>query len=154
MYSSLFFVELMAFIFRLLFFLPTNICYADNKQKDEDFKAAVAKYKHLEYKGKTYSVIVPDSVTAMINEGMQMHHCIANYVDLVCNGTIVLFLRKNENLEESFVSFEVSEDGEFVQIKGKYDADIVETEEDSENNDVLKFLMRWRDKKYEEIHDS
>lgn len=134
------------------FYIQNNVCYADDEAKNEEFKNAVAKYKDLEYKGKTYSVIVPDSIGAMIDEGMQMHHCIANYVDLVCTGTIVLFLRKTENIKESFVSFEVSEDGEFVQIKGKYDADIVETEEESENNEVLKFLTKWRGKKYEEVY--
>lgn len=134
------------------FYIQNNVCYADDEAKNEEFKKAVAKYKDLEYKGKTYSVIVPNSIAAMIDEGMQMHHCIANYVDLVCTGTIVLFLRKTENLKESFVSFEVSEDGEFVQIKGKFDADIVETEEESENNEVLKFLTKWREKKYEEVY--
>jgi hypothetical protein len=136
------------------FYIQNNVCYADDEAKNEEFKKAVAKYKDLEYKGKTYSVVAPDSIAAMIDEGMQMHHCIANYVDLVCTGTIVLFLRKTENLKESFISFEVSEDGEFVQIKGKFDADIVETEEDSENNEVLKFLTKWREKKYEEVYGS
>lgn len=132
------------------FYIQNNVCYADNPEKDKQFKSAVEKYKHLEMSNEKYSVIVPESINAMIDEGMQMHHCIANYVDLVCNGTIVLFLRKTEELKESFVSFEVTPDGEFVQIKGKFDADIVETEEESENNEVLCFLKKWREEKYDE----
>ena len=136
------------------FYIQNNVCYADNEAKNAEFKAAVDKYKALEYKGKKYSIIAPESINAMIDEGMQMHHCIASYVDLVCNGTIVLFLRKTESLKESFISFEISSEGEFVQIKGKYDADIVETKEDSEDNEVLEFLRKWREKKYEEVYGS
>lgn len=131
------------------FYIQNNICYAGNEQKDNEFKEAVEKYKHLEMKGKKYSVIVPESVDAMIKEGMDMHHCIASYIDMVCKGAIVLFLRKTEATNESLVSFEVDESGEFVQIKGKYDADIEQTEEDSENNEIIAFLLKWRKKKFE-----
>jgi hypothetical protein len=132
------------------FYIQNNIKYAGNEEKDKEFKSAVNNYKHLEMKGKTYSVIVPESIDAMIKEGMDMHHCIASYIDMVCNGAIVLFLRKTESIDESFVSFEVDSDGEFIQIKGKYDADIEMTEDDSEENQIIAFLLKWRKKKFEE----
>ena len=102
----------------------------------------------MEFENEKYAVVTPKNIDSMINEGMQMHHCIASYVDMVCKGAIVLFLRKKESMDESFVSFEVSGDGEFIQIKGKYDEDIEETVEDSENNEVLDFLKEWQKERF------
>ena len=130
------------------FYIQNNICYAEDTQKDEEFQTAVAKYKYLEFENEKYAVVTPKNIDSMINEGMQMHHCIASYVDMVCKGAIVLFLRKKESMDESFVSFEVSGDGEFIQIKGKYDEDIEETVEDSENNEVLDFLKEWQKERF------
>lgn len=136
------------------FYIQNNVCYADDEEKNASFKKAVDKYRYLEFSDETYSVIVPNDIEAMIDEGMQMHHCIANYVDMVCQGTIVLFLRKKESIGESFVSFEVAEDGEFVQIKGKYDVDIeAKPEEEAEENAILAFLDKWREKKFVKEED-
>lgn len=138
------------------FYLVNNVSYAEDNEKDKEFIAAVNQYKHLEYSDEKMSVIIPENIAALIDEGMQMHHCIASYVDMICNGAIVLFVRKNENIKESFVSFEITPQGEFIQIKGKFDMDIEETVEESENNEILEFLKKWREEKFEngeEVHD-
>ena len=131
------------------FYIISNTKYSEDKEKDEEFAKAVDVYKHLEEEGEDYVVIAPKSIKDMVVEGQNQHHCIASYVDMVCaKKAIVLFLRKKESPEESFISFEVTEDGEFVQIKGKYDADI--EPDGAENSQALDYLVAWRARKWKE----
>jgi hypothetical protein len=135
------------------FYLVSNTKYSSDEEKTKEFEAAVNKYSHLSYEDKDFAVVVPKSIKDMITEGQTQHHCIANYVDLVCNGTAtVLFLRKKDDVDTPYISFEITEDGEFVQIKGKYDCDI--EPDGAEFSKALEFLTNWREIKFGEKEDA
>lgn len=122
------------------YYLLENVKYQENEEKQKSFEAAVEKYRFLESFDKTYSVLAPKTITDMIKEGNDLKHCIANYVDNVIGGSKVLFCRKSDEIEKSFVSFEIDDDLNFIQIKEKFDMDVVDA-------DMLAYLMKWKDRK-------
>lgn len=139
------------------FYLASNTEYSDNKEKEAEFLKAVGNYTHLEEVDKEYVVVAPKSIKDMVLEGQNQHHCIASYVDMVSAGkSIVLFLRKKDTPDESYISFEMTDDGEFVQIKGKYDFDI--EPDGGDNSKALDYLIAWRNRKWakeeEEVSDA
>jgi hypothetical protein len=128
------------------YYILNNTSYAEDEEKNKQFVKAINEYRHLEYTGEKYSVVVPKDISDMIDEGTSMHHCIASYVDRVIdNKQIVLFCRDNESLDKSLVSFEVSAELEFVQIKEKYDNDVQDIE-------ILEFLKEWQEIKQAEMN--
>ena len=93
----------------------------------------------LEYTGKKYSIIYPKHYTDIQKEGAQLNHCVASYVDMVIKGkTHILFLRKNDNLDESLVTVEIR-NNTICQYKGAYNR-ILSTEE-------MEFLKIYSNKK-------
>lgn len=75
--------------------------------------------KYLEFENEKFQLIYPTSATEIIEEGTNMNHCVASYVNDVVEGkTHILFLRRKENLEKSYVTVEVNNRYEFIQAKG------------------------------------
>lgn len=88
---------------------------------EQMFKKEVDKkdYKQLEYKNDVYSIIRPRETQDIKDEAVQMSNCVASYINSVMDGvTKILFLRKNENIQDSIVTIEVNNNKELVQAYG------------------------------------
>lgn len=82
----------------------------------------------LEHNGKIYSVIMPKLPIDVQQEGGNLHHCVASYVDNISNGkTQIAFLRLNTALDKSLVTLEIK-DRKIIQAKGMYNRAITEDE--------------------------
>jgi len=76
------------------------------------------KYDNWLDKTKQWIMITPKVPNDLVEEGVQQHHCVASYVDNVLDGTsIILFLRKKEDMNTSVLTIEVK-NGEVYQVKG------------------------------------
>jgi predicted RNA-binding Zn-ribbon protein involved in translation (DUF1610 family) len=76
-------------------------------------------YKNLVYKGKEYSIITPKDSCDLVKEGESLSHCVASYVKDVANGLCkILFMRKNNCLDESCVTIEVR-GNQIRQVRGR-----------------------------------
>lgn len=80
----------------------------------------VKSYKNFQKKGNRYSILIPTSIENLIEEGNALNHCVGSYVDRVINGSSkILFVRRNEELNKPFVTFELNKNDDLVQIRGK-----------------------------------
>src|SRR5690606_3967704 len=90
-----------------------NYKVRQNEMKRKQFEEAVKSepYKKLEYKKKTYSIITPEEIQDLINEGNELSHCVASYVDSIVSGRCqILFLRNTEYLDKPLATIEVRGD--------------------------------------------
>ncbi len=86
-------------------------------------KAIVRKY-NFEAGGMT--IYVPQHLKELIAEGAAMHSCVGGYVDRVASGsTIVVFIRKADDLKERIGTIEIAADGShIVQARAKFNRDL------------------------------
>jgi hypothetical protein len=92
-------------------------------------------HSNLEYKTRDYSIVLPQSSMDIVDEGINLSHCVAEYVDRVVNGdTYICFLRETEDRDKSLVTLEVKNNA-LKQAKGFGNRKITEDEE--------KFLKKW-----------
>ena len=120
--------------------------------KDKDFAKTVVDYKHLEYIEKInensdtqqnkYGIILPKDAQDLIREGKLMRHCVASYVDrVISKQTIILFLRRAQDLETPYVTIEVNpDDMQICQVKAKANAKL-------DDQKAIDFLDKWCSKK-------
>ena len=128
---------------------PTNIvkyhsilsanCNIMNNSRAEEFETATSMYNRLEDNNdKTYVITVPKNEQELLEEGNLLHHCVASYRDkIIDDKAIVLFVRKKDDPDSPFVTVEIDDDLNFIQIKEKFDADVTDP-------DVLDYLKKWR----------
>lgn len=91
-----------------------------NEYQDQEYKKVrvdtVEKYL---YETKSFAVVVPERTSDIIMEGQKLHHCVGTYVDrVVKKETVILFIRRTEEMEEPFYTMEVRKD-EIIQVRGK-----------------------------------
>jgi len=98
------------------------------------------KYEYLD--DKTYAVLVPNSLTDILKESRNLHHCASGderYYDRINREeTYILFLRKKDDINVSYYTLEVEPGGTVRQKRTEYDrqkADIA---------DAVDFLKRWQ----------
>lgn len=71
-----------------------------NEVKDE--------LKKYEYSNSTYSIIIPNKLSDLIEEGKVLNHCVAIYMKLVANQkTTILFVRRKRNTDKPFFTLEI-----------------------------------------------
>lgn len=91
--------------------------------------------KFLEYKDKEYSIIVAKTSQDLIEEGINLHHCVGSYVNKVKNGVCsIFFLRKTNEIDTSLITIEVRQD-KILQVRG-----LCERLMDDQER---KFLQKW-----------
>lgn len=74
--------------------------------------------KSLEYQDGDYCIITPEDSSELINEGINLHHCVGSYVERVNSGkTSILFLREVANPDESLITIEYKDDA-IKQVRG------------------------------------
>ncbi len=111
------------------------------KQKFEEelFKESVNLYKGLEYKGKKYSIIIPECTQDLVEEGVNLSHCVKTYIGKVAErNCCIVFLRDNKSLEDSLVTIEVV-GNQINQVKGYLNRRPTKEEE--------KFVEEWAKEK-------
>jgi hypothetical protein len=118
-----------------------NYQVRDDATKTQQFTRIVELegYKMLEYKDREYVVVIPQSPKDLIDEGSNLSHCVASYVDDVINGKCkIVFLRSKKEPDVSLVTVEVR--GNTIrQVKGKRNRRPSEEE--------MAFISKWAKKK-------
>lgn len=95
----------------------------ETKVYDPQIKAVWKKYrKFVEFCDEEYSLVLPKSSVEIIEEGIRLNHCVGRYCERVAKGeSIILFLRKNDALMDSFYTVEIKPDMlnlDIVQCRG------------------------------------
>ena len=74
--------------------------------------------KLYEYSSDDYIVVMPRNGVDIVKEGYFQHNCLSTYVEDVLYGrTEVLFIRKKEEPDKSFVTMEINE-GKITEVRG------------------------------------
>jgi hypothetical protein len=70
------------------------------------------------YSDNEYSIIIPEDITDIINEGKILNHCIASYIDrILSNDSIIVFMRLNIEMDKRLITIQIKDD-KVIQIKG------------------------------------
>jgi hypothetical protein len=96
--------------------------------KEEKYSELKKKYEDYKYSEDSFSVVYPENLKAIINEGITLNHCVKSYIDAVLEETTnILFVRRSNNLNEPFYTLEVK-DKRVRQCHGKFNCNVSETE--------------------------
>lgn len=69
-----------------------------------------------------FSVVVPKETKDIIDEGINMHHCVGRYVNDIIEGyTYIVFVRKTDTPNKCYITCEVCPSGEIGQYFLAYD---------------------------------
>lgn len=110
----------------------------EKKKQERNRKKATARLKKVHRQLGNISngrlqIVVPQNAGDIVEEGKKLHHCVAEYIPNVANGsTLILFLRKRESINKPFRTLEWK-NGDFEQCQGYFN---------SERNDreIVNFL--------------
>ena len=106
-------------------------CYRDLERKKQEerkrkiktenkrAKKLLKKYAEIYiWNDKNFSVVVPKDLFSIKEEGYSLHHCVGSYTTKVANGeTVILFIRRNTDLNKPFYTMEVK-NGKILQCYG------------------------------------
>lgn len=96
-----------------------------------------AKAKAFEFTFGNYSVVVPKETKDIIDEGVNMHHCVGNYVGAVLNGeTYIVFVRRTDTPEKCYITAQVRTNGTLGQYFLAYD-NYISSNEDIDFKEVF-----------------
>lgn len=88
--------------------------------EEEEYAKVLKTYTYKSYAGKNFSIIVPPTLIAIVQEGEALKHCVSSYINRVLRKeTFIFFLRANDNLDTPLVTIEVR-DNEILQASGMY----------------------------------
>lgn len=89
----------------------------EKEQKYQNRKADLKKYL---FKTSKYTIVVPESLEAIVTEGQELHHCVGTYVESVAEGrTNILFIREIGKEDVPYYTMEIR-DERVVQYRGAY----------------------------------
>lgn len=112
---------------------------AEDNENDIELNKIAKELEIYLMKDKNLEIRIPTSVKDLRNEGNELHHCVATYVErVVLRETIILFIRETKDPLESFYTMEISE-GKVIQVRGKYNFDPTQ--------EVKAFVERFKKKK-------
>ena len=115
--------------------MALKVNMAELAAKCKDFSARSAEIADLEFSGKIYSIVVPDSPQQLADEGINLGHCVGGYVNRIIKGDChILFLRKTRTPDESLVTLQLCS-GRINHAEGKRRRHISEEER--------TFLKKW-----------
>lgn len=87
------------------------------EQKWQERRPEFLKYK---YKTKNYTIVVPETLQDITEEGKKLHHCVGTYIDKVIKGeTDIVFIRQIGQEETPFYTMEI-QGAEVIQYRGAY----------------------------------
>ena len=92
--------------------------------KNTKYRKYLVLYKKMELKKGDYAIVVPSELQEIQKEGKILSHCVSTYIERVANGeTVILFVRKVEDLEKPFFTLEYR-DGVIRQCRGYENTDM------------------------------
>lgn len=101
-------------------------------------------HEELAYSNKDYCIMTPKSAQDLLDEAVNNNSCLASYISKIAKKeTLVVFLRRKEDPEETFITIEVK-DKKIMQVEGysnRYYFD----------NSVKEFIEKWAKEKNLEI---
>lgn len=93
--------------------------YAHDKNMDKLIEKRNKKLEKLIFADENYTIVLPQSVKDIVNEGKALSHCVGGYADRHARGVLtILFIRKNDDLNTPYYTMEVSKDYRIIQCRG------------------------------------
>lgn len=87
--------------------MRTEVEYRNYKEKFDKRKKTWDKYLFSE---KEFSIVSPEKIVDIANEGLALNHCVKSYIDSVIDGkTNILFVRKTDDLKTPFYTLEIKD---------------------------------------------
>ena len=104
----------------------------------------------FEFVGDKYSIIKPTKVQDLDIEGNTLHHCVGGYKNNIATGKeIILFLRKNSDLDSPYYTIDLDKDGFIRQIHTFYNGNL---SKDKNKEELFQFLQDWANNKSDLIN--
>lgn len=142
-----------------LIYLETELTKVYNiyrdKAKNEAFKQSIKRLKTYEFSDGTLSVVAPTQASDLTTEGAVLHHCVGSFIDAVANNREnVVFIRRNDLLNEPYYTMAISPSGNIEQVHCAYNGDLSQDGQERayqttcrevyrERFDLIKFLKQW-----------
>lgn len=126
-----------------------------DKARNEAFKQSIKRLKTYEFSDGTLSVVAPTQASDLTTEGAVLHHCVGSFIDAVANNKEnVVFIRRNDLLNEPYYTMAISPSGNIEQIHCVYNGDLTaegqerayettQREVYNQKFDLIKFLKQW-----------
>lgn len=106
-------------------------------------KVYAAKAKAFEFTFGNYSIVVPKETKDIIDEGVNMHHCVGRYVDDVLRGnTFIVFVRRTDTPDKCYITAQVCTNGTLGQYYLAYDKYISSDEDYAFKNAFAEHLAK------------
>ena len=104
----------------------------------------------LEFETSGFVFISPKTPQDIVEEGKNMHNCVGGYVNSVLNDySIIIFMRKSNSPDKSFITLELNSTLSVIQSKRKYNKSL-NIQERQVLNQYRQFLIDVREKKRQE----
>lgn len=142
-----------------LIYLETELTKVYNlyrdKARNEAFKHSIERLKAYEFNDGQLSVVAPTQASDLTTEGAVLHHCVGSFIDAVANNKEnVVFIRRNDLLNEPYYTMAISPSGNIEQIHCVYNGDLTaegqerayettQREVYNQKFDLIKFLKQW-----------
>lgn len=121
-----------------------NMNFDKQEQSKRFKKMQEIRKEHYELIGENFSVLVPEKLSQIVDEGIALHHCVKTYTDRVASGeTTILFFRRSNDKNTPFYTIEVR-NNVIIQIHGFGNKWI------GNDLDAARFMYRYC--KYKNIH--
>lgn len=115
--------------------MSLKINLARAAEQCQNFAEQAELVKELEYSAQGYCIVVPTEPKELADEGINLSHCVGDYIDRVASGEChILFLRRRNAPEQSLVTLQLS-GRRICQAQGMNRRGITQAER--------KFLLRW-----------
>ena len=91
------------------------------KQLEEDLDISNVYNKYIDtlnYKFNEYEFTMPKSSNEILDEGRQLHHCVASYVNKYAEDRCILVFMRYRDINESLITIELDHDLKLVQARG------------------------------------
>lgn len=116
-----------------------------NQENEDKYVKLKEDLKKLEYSNDKYSIIIPDSLQCVIDEGRNLNHCVGSYINAIIDKhNKIYFLRKNDSLNKSWFTIDVDYYNNVRQIhtsRNKCVKDVPEADE------LIQFIKSWMSEK-------
>lgn len=107
-----------------------------NAKIEQEYQEVISQLNVQEYDNGKFSITIPKSTQAIIEEGRKLRHCVGVYVDKVIRREdMIYFLRKDKNIP--YVTIEVK-DKKVTQIEGGLDNRYI-----SKDSEEYKAIQEW-----------
>lgn len=105
----------------------------------KNFEEHTAQIRPLAYTARGYSIVIPQQSKELAEEGINLSHCVGDYISRVANGEChILFLRRKNAPGESLVTLQLT-NNRICQAQGANRRPITQQER--------KFLLQWGQEK-------